>query len=221
MGLDLVGLIVLGRVSLIGRISLVGQISLVRLISHIIGHNCLDSGIGLGLVSLIDLVGLSGINDLVGLDSLVVAIIAAAEYLVAMAMQEAAATTHGVAIKLASATKITNAAIRYYCAALWVLLSLIWRESGLWCEWRVFSSLDGLNSVFENALQYAKQLFSVRIPVMTKYCIMKECDNIHNGYLYGGDLLFVILKEIYSFKFPKWFLEISSRDLTLLSILII
>ncbi len=50
---------------------------------------------------------------------------------------------------------------------------------------------------------------------------MKECDNIHNGYLYGGDLLFVILKEIYSFKFPKWFLEISSRDLTLLSILII
>jgi hypothetical protein len=131
-----------------------------------------------------------------------------------MAMQAAAAKTHGVAIKLASATKITNSAIWYYCAALSVLLSLIWRESGLWCEWRVFSSLAGLNSVFGNALQNAKQLFSTRIPQMTKYCIMREYDNILHGYLYGGDLLFVILKGIYSFKFPKRFLESSSRDLT-------
>jgi hypothetical protein len=73
----------------------------------------------------------------------------------------------------------------------------------------------------DDALQHAKQLVSVRIPVMTKYCIMRECDNISNGYLYGGDLLFVTLKGIYSFKSPKRFLEISSRDLTLLSILII
>ncbi len=49
---------------------------------------------------------------------------------------------------------------------------------------------------------------------MTKYCIMRECDNIRNGYLYGGELLFVILKGVYSFKSPKKFLEISSRDLT-------
>jgi hypothetical protein len=91
MGLDLVCLIGLGRVSLIGRISLVGQISLVRFISHIIGHNCLDGVIGIGLVSLVDLVNLSGINDLVGLDSLVAAIIAAAEFLVVMATQAAAA----------------------------------------------------------------------------------------------------------------------------------
>ncbi len=98
--------------------------------------------IRLNLVSLVDLVGLSGINDLVGLDSLVAAIISAAEFLVAMAMQAAAAKTHGVAIKLASATKITNAAIWYYCAALLVLLSLIWKESGLWCEWRVFFSVN-------------------------------------------------------------------------------
>jgi hypothetical protein len=156
MGLGLVGLIGLGCVSLIGRISLVGQISLIRHISHIIGHNCLNSVISFGLVSLVNLVGLSGINDLVGLDSLVAAIIAAAEFLVAMATQAAAAKTHGVAIKQASATKITNAAIWYYCAALLVLLSLIWRESGLWCEWRVCSSLAGLDSVFENAFQYAK-----------------------------------------------------------------
>ncbi len=40
------------------------------------------------------------------------------------------------------------------------------------------------------------------------------CENICNGYLYDGDLVFVILKGINCFKFPKRFLEISSRDLT-------
>jgi hypothetical protein len=49
---------------------------------------------------------------------------------------------------------------------------------------------------------------------MTKYCIMRECENILHGYLYVFDLAFVILKRIYGFKFPKKFLEISSRDLT-------
>ncbi len=48
---------------------------------------------------------------------------------------------------------------------------------------------------------------------MTKYCIMMECENILCGYLYDGDLVLVILKGIYGFKFPKRFLEISSRDL--------
>jgi hypothetical protein len=75
-----------------------------------------------------------------------------------MATQAAAAKTHGVAIKLASATKITNAAIWYYYAALLVLLSLTWRESGLWWEWRVFSTLAGLDSVFKNALQNEKTI---------------------------------------------------------------
>jgi hypothetical protein len=99
-------------------------------------------------------------------------------------------------------------------ALLLVLLSLIWRESGLWCEWRVFSSLAGLDSAFKNALQNAKQLFHISLLQMTKYCIMRECKNILCGYLYDGDLVFVILKGIYGFKFPKRFLEISSRDLT-------
>jgi hypothetical protein len=84
----------------------------------------------------------------------------------------------------------------------------------LWCEWRVFSSLAGLDSDFKNALQNAKQLFHVRILLMTKYFVMRECENILCGYLYDGDLVFVILKGIYGFKFPKRFLEISSRDLT-------
>jgi hypothetical protein len=132
-----------------------------------------------------------------------------------MATQAAAAKTHGVAIKLASATKITNAAIWYYCAALLlVLLSLIWRESRLWCEWRVFSSLAGLDSVFEKALQNAIQLFLDRIPQMAKHYIMRECENILHGFLYVFDLAFVILKGIYGFEFPKRYLELSSRDLT-------
>ncbi len=91
---------------------------------------------------------------------------------------------------------------------------LFWRERWLWCVRRVFSSLAGLNSVFEKALQNAIQLFLDRIPQMTKYCIMRECENILHGFLYVFDLAFVILKGIYGFKFPKRFLAISSRDLT-------
>ena len=48
---------------------------------------------------------------------------------------------------------------------------------------------------------------------MTKYCIMSECENIFRGYLYNRDLVFVILKGISIFLFPRRFLEISSRDL--------
>jgi hypothetical protein len=210
IGLNGISLIEL--VGLIGRIGLNGHNDVISLvsISGLINHNCLDGIIGLSLVGL--LVSLSGINGLVGLNSLVTAIIAAAEFLVATAMQAVAAKTHGVAIKLARATKITNAAIWYYCAALLlVLLSLIWRESGLWCEWRVFSSLAGLNSVFKNTLQNAKQLFHISLPQMTKYCIMRECDNIRNGYLYVVTQHLLILKKIHGFKFLKRFLEISSR----------
>jgi hypothetical protein len=133
-----------------------------------------------------------------------------------MAMQEATAKTHRVAIKLASATKITSAAIWYYCTALLVLLSLYWKESGLWCEWRVFSSLSRLNSDFENALQNAKQLFSVRIPFMTKYFVMRECDNILRGYIFVVTTVLSHQDEIYGLKFPNRFLEISCscRELT-------
>ncbi len=65
---------------------------------------------------------------------------------------------------------------------------LFHRESGLWCVRRPLSSLVGLDSVFGNALQNAKHLFSTRIPQTTKYCIMRECENILHGFLYGGDL---------------------------------
>jgi hypothetical protein len=218
ISLSLVSLV--GLVGLSGINGLIGWISLISLIS-ISGFSLLG---GFGLVSLIGFSGLISPNGLVSLDSLVAAVIAAAEFLVAMATQAAAAKTHGVAIKLASANKITNAAIWYYCAAFLVLLSFIWRESGLWCEWRVFSSIAGLNSVFKNALQNAKNHF---ISAFCKWPNTASWGNVRisvNGYLYVFDLAFVILKGIYGFKFRKRFLEISSRDLTsfpLLSILII
>jgi hypothetical protein len=98
---------------------------------------------------------------------------------------------------------------------------LFQRESWLWCVRRVFSSLVGLNSVFGNALQNATQLFFDRIPQMTKYCVIRECENIHSWISLKDDLVFSHQQGIYSFKFPKRILEISSRDLTLLSILII
>ncbi len=49
---------------------------------------------------------------------------------------------------------------------------------------------------------------------MTKYCIMRECENIHSWISLSGDLAFSHQDVIYGFKFPKRFLEISSRDLT-------
>jgi hypothetical protein len=98
---------------------------------------------------------------------------------------------------------------------------LFWRESWLWCVRRVCFSLTGLDSVFKNALQNATQLFFDRIQQMTKYCVMRECENIHSGISLSGDLVFGHQQGIYGFKFPKRFLEISSRDLTLFSILII
>ncbi len=98
---------------------------------------------------------------------------------------------------------------------------LLWSALTIFKRWRVFSSLAGLDSNFLNALQNAKQLFHISLPQMTKYCVTRECENIRNGYLYVMTQNLLILKGIYGFKFPKRFLEISSRDLTFLSILII
>jgi hypothetical protein len=138
--------------------------------------------------------------------------IAAAERIPQWRMQAA----HGVAT-MSSVAKISNAAIHFYCK---YYTHLFVRES-LLCD--VLLHIGRLDSVFWNALQNATQLFFDRIPQITKYCIMRECENILRGYLHDGDLVFVILKGIYGFKFPQRFLEISSRDLTsfLLSILII
>jgi hypothetical protein len=104
---------------------------------------------------------------------------------------------HGVAMA-PSATKITNAAIWYCATSHWFV-----RESWLWHVLLPTSRLDSL--FFGDALQNAKQLFSTRLPQMTKYCIMRECEYILRGYLYDGDLVSVILKGILFLNSPTGF----------------
>jgi hypothetical protein len=119
-----------------------------------------------------------------------------------------AAATHlelGVAT---SATKNANALALYFCTPSLYYSFWFVRESWFWY---VLCRLDSF--FFGDALQNAKQLFYISLPLMTKYCIMRECENIFRGYLYNGDLVFVILKGISIFLFPRRFLEISSRDL--------
>jgi hypothetical protein len=98
---------------------------------------------------------------------------------------------------VSSATKITNVAIWYYCTASHSFV----RESLL--SQHVLLLTGGLNSVFGNALQNAKQLIFDRILQMTKYCIMRECENIHSWISLSGDLVFSHHQGIYGFKYPK------------------
>jgi hypothetical protein len=59
-----------------------------------------------------------------------------------------------------------------------------------------------------------KNIFSTRFRQMTKYCVMRECENILSGYLYVCDYIFSLQDGIYGFKFPRRILKIPSRDLT-------
>jgi hypothetical protein len=84
------------------------------------------------------------------------------------------------------------------------------RESWLWCVRRVFSSLArlDLDFFFGHTLQYAKQVFLDRIPQVTKYFVMRECEDSYTESL-SCDSAFAHKKEFYIFKFPKRFSEIS------------
>jgi hypothetical protein len=123
------------------------------------------------------------------------------------AILAAAARINGVAMT-SSTTKNTSAAIWYYCAAShWFV-----RDSQL-CY--VLWPTSRLNpSFFRDALQNNEQLFSLGLPQMTKYCVMRECENIHSWISLCGDLAFSHQQGIQDFKFPERFLKISSRDFT-------
>ncbi len=56
-----------------------------------------------------------------------------------------------------------------------------------------------------DVLQNAKQLFSLRLPQMMKYCVMRECDNILSEYLSVVTTVFSQQDGIYGFKLPKRF----------------
>jgi hypothetical protein len=91
------------------------------------------------------------------------------------------------------------------------------REGWLWCVRRL-SSLAGLDLdfFFGHVLQYAKQVFLVRIPQVTKYFVMRECEDSYTKSL-CCDSAFAHKKEFYIFKFPERFLEISCAEISLSS----
>jgi hypothetical protein len=91
-----------------------------------------------------------------------------------MILQQCIQAARGV-VMVSSAIKITNAEIWYNCAASLFYSHLFVRESWLW---HLLSRPDSY--FFGDALQNAKQIGSTRLPQMTKYGIMRECDNIHS-----------------------------------------
>jgi len=115
----------------------------------------------------------------------------------------------GVATLQSSATEIVDVAF-YYKMCWW--LALARKKMWLW----IASFGKSYNS---DVLQLAEQIFSLSLPQMTKYCVMRVCENIHSWISLVGDLVFSHQGEIYGLNFPKGFLEISFRDLTLLSLL--
>jgi hypothetical protein len=76
--------------------------------------------------------------------------------------------------------------------------------------WRWIASFG--ESYFSDVLQYPKQLFSLRLPQMTKYCIMRECDNIHSWISTTGDLAFSHQQEFTVLVFGDLFLRSHSFD---------
>ena len=65
-----------------------------------------------------------------------------------------------------------------------------------------------------DVLQFGKQLFYVRLLLMTKFFVMRECDNILSGWSCAVTTVFSQQDGIYGFKFPKRFLEISSQEIS-------
>jgi hypothetical protein len=131
---------------------------------------------------------------------LAAAILAAAAEMIQQRCMQAA---HGVAT-MTSTTEITNAAILFYCA---YYAHLFVMESWLW-----HVCLPRFNSCFYgDALQNGKQIFFSRLLQMTKYFVMRECEDI-------GDTSFYSQEGISIFKFSKSFLEISFRDFILFTL---
>jgi hypothetical protein len=130
--------------------------------------------------------------------------------------------THGVA-KRSSATKITNAAALYYHTISSLHTYSFVREKMCWWltlakkkMWLWIASFG--ESYNGDVLQLAEQLFFLSLPQMTKYCVMRECQNIHSWISLVGDLAISHQGGIYGCKFPKRFsgdLFLGSHSFTL------
>jgi hypothetical protein len=108
-------------------------------------------------------------------------------------LKQAAHRAHGIAIKQSSATKIANAASTYYLIASLFHVHSLMREKMWWwlalARKRMWQWIASLGQFYDcDVLQYTKQAFSLRLPQMTKYCVMGECDNIHSWISTTGEL---------------------------------
>jgi hypothetical protein len=128
------------------------------------------------------------------------------------------AASHGVTALHISASEIVNMTKAYYAASLLHVRSFV-REKMCWRlglakkkMWLWIASFG--ESYNGDVLQLAEQLFFLSLPQMTKYCVMRECENIHSWISLVGDLAFSYQGGIYGFKFPKRF----SGDLFLRSL---
>jgi hypothetical protein len=117
-----------------------------------------------------------------------------------------------------SASEIVNATTAYYAASSLHVRTFL-REKMCW--WLAITKkkmrlwiASFVKSYNGDVSQLAEQIFSLRLPQMTKYCVMRECENIHSWISLVDDLAFSHQGGIYGFKFPKWF----SGDLFLRSL---
>jgi hypothetical protein len=98
-------------------------------------------------------------------------------------------------------------------------------DCGIYCEgeWEQQRHLNGhtglVDFCFEKALQNAKQIFFIRLQQMTKYFVMKECEDIPRWKSLCCDSAFAHKKEFSVFKFPKRFSEFSWAKSSLYSTL--
>jgi hypothetical protein len=89
------------------------------------------------------------------------------------------------------------------------------REKDVACANSYFLILLWPDSYFGDTIQDAKQLFFSRLPQMTKYFVMRECEHIPTWISLRGDLAFSHQDGIYGFKFPKRFSELSQAKTSL------
>ena len=126
----------------------------------------------------------------------------------------------GVATLRSSATE-TAASTYYFTISSLHMHSLVRDKMWWWLAltrkkmWRWIASFG--ESYNGDVLQYAKQLFSLRLPQMTKYCVMRECDNIHPWISTTGDLAFSHQQEFTVFNSQNGFRR-SLHEISLFSL---
>jgi hypothetical protein len=204
LGVSFIGLSLDSLGGLIGHISLVGR-CIIGLIESVASSNHWP-------ISLIGVIGIYLIASLASAASLArrlisfVGLIGSSTHqlfceCLATAVNEATKITSrlkqvaalGVATLRSSATETAASTYSFTISSLhmhslmrekiWWWLALARKK--MW--WWIASFGESYN---DDVLLYAKQLFSLRLPQMTKYCVMRECDNIHPWICTTGDLAF-------------------------------